>query len=189
MRWNTNRTFLRLVCEHLSAVWAVRAVPVLALLLVSGVLECWRHLTGRFNIPLTGSKSSSITAQESNPAFSDYPHSPPALIPHPGSFLSAAPPFGLVSSSLLYRLAPALLLVFMEAVRGQCCLSIRPPADCIWSEWIVFRLDVFASLPSLSSPLQSGPTFLFLVVKDRGINQTENRTQHKENNDDLLHTM
>ena len=58
----------------LSLVCILCDVPELALLLVSGVLECWKHLTGRFNIQLTGSQTSYITAE--------YPALPsPLLLP------------------------------------------------------------------------------------------------------------
>lgn len=83
-------------------VCTVCAVPELALLLVSGVLECWKHLTGRFNIQLTGSQTSYITAEP-----------PPPQNHHPyilASSLSAAPPIGVISPSHSTPLSsPALL--------------------------------------------------------------------------------
>lgn len=70
----------------LTLLCTVCAVPELALLLVSGVLECWKHLAGRFNIQLTGSQTSYITAENPTP----HPEPPPPAIiliswlpPHP----------------------------------------------------------------------------------------------------------
>lgn len=68
-------SFSKCMCEcvhMLTLLCTVCAVPKPALLLVSGVLECWKHLAGRFNIQLTGSQTSYITAE--NP-----PHPPPHL--------------------------------------------------------------------------------------------------------------
>lgn len=74
------------VCVHmLTLLCTVCAVPEPALLLVSGVLECWKHLAGRFNIQLTGSQTSYITAENPPPP----PPTPPADSPsslYPGLF-------------------------------------------------------------------------------------------------------
>lgn len=79
----------------LTLLCTVRAVPELALLLVSGVLECWKHLARRFNIQLTGSQTSYIAA-ENPPQTSASCHHPYILASSP----SAAPPFGVISPSL-----------------------------------------------------------------------------------------
>lgn len=134
----------------LTLLCTVFAVPVLALLLLSGVLEGWKHLTGRFNIQLTRSQPSYITAE--NPT-----QPPPPAIILTSWLLPYSLPLPLELSPSLFSLLP-LSSVFVWAARGvltalQLCLSISSPADCIWSEWIVFHLEVIASPPiSVSTP-------------------------------------
>lgn len=139
------------VHEHVHAcLFPVSAVPDSTLLLASGVLECWKCLAGRFNIQLTGSRSSYITA-ETNPPFTIVVI--PWLVSHP-------PPPSLWShlSCLLYCLWPLLEQLRCVCMSGRgggercSCLSISPPADCIWSEWIVFHLEVIAHTPAPFHP-------------------------------------
>lgn len=134
-------------CVHMLAVLcAVCAVPQPALLLVSGVLECWKHLAGRINIQLTGSQTSYITAE--NPP----PHLHPSSSLYPGLFpirCPSPPKWSLHPSPLSMLCCPQSLF----GQRGgrltalQLCLSNSSPADCIWSELIVFHLEVIASHP------------------------------------------
>lgn len=128
-------------------VCTVCAVPELALLLVSGVLECWKHLTGRFNIQLTGSQTSYITA-ETPPT----PSKPPASCHHPyilASSPSAAPPIGVISPSHSTLLSFPLLLcsVFVWARRGRtdssAVLSVYQSScwlHLIWMDCFSFRV-------------------------------------------------
>lgn len=122
----------------LTLLCTVCAVPELALLLVSGVLECWKHLAGRFNIQLTGSQTSYITAENPAPP----PPQTTASRHHPyiqASSSSAAPPFGVISPSLSTLssspVLPSPQSLFEQRGGGLTapllCLSISPPADCI----------------------------------------------------------
>lgn len=132
----------------LAPLCSVSAVPQSALLLVSGVLECWKHLAGRFNIQLTGSQSCYITPTPPAPDHSYILACSP----------SSAPPFGMISPSLCtVSFTPLSSVSLFEQQGGgltapRLCLSISPPADCIWLEWIVFHLEVIAH-PLSPSPL------------------------------------
>lgn len=114
-------SFSKCMCEcvhMLTLLCTVCAVPKPALLLVSGVLECWKHLAGRFNIQLTGSHTSYITAE--NPP----PPTPPTplaiiliswLVPHP---LPLPLEWSLHPSPLSPVLRALLSSVFVLAARG-----------------------------------------------------------------------
>lgn len=71
----------------------------------SGVLECRKHLAGRFNIQLAGSRSSYITAGTSAPLYPTHPHPPtsslhlPAIILIPWLVSHPFQPLPLESSS------------------------------------------------------------------------------------------
>ncbi len=88
----------------------VCAVPELALLLVSGVLECWKHLAGRFNIQLTGSQTSYITADINH-------HLLPSSL-HPGFLPTHCPSLWSDLSIPLFSCAP-FSSAFVWAVRGR----------------------------------------------------------------------
>lgn len=111
-------------------VCTVCAVPELALLLVSGVLECWKHLTGRFNIQLTGSQTSYITAEPPPPQkkpSSLYPGFLPIRCPSHWRDLSIP-----LHSPLLSCSAPSLFEQGGGVLTAlQFCLPISPPADYI----------------------------------------------------------
>lgn len=106
-------------------------VPELSLLLVSGVLECWKHLAGRFNIQLTGSQTSYITAE--NPAHSPHTHSLTHTPSHtPTIILISWPvphplPLPLEWSLHPSPLSPVLALCLSsEGVDSQLCSSVSP---------------------------------------------------------------
>lgn len=114
-------------CVHtLTVLCTICAVPELALLLVSGVLECWKHLTGRFNIQLTRSQTSYITAE--NPTLPPTPtqSTPQNLHPlpsslYPGFFPIRCPSLwsDLHPSPLSPLLPASLSSVFVWAARGR----------------------------------------------------------------------
>lgn len=113
---------------HSHFLWPVESVvPELDLLLVSGVLECWKHLTGRFNIQLTGSQTSYITAEypaPPNPRLllsSLYPGFLPVLCPSLCSDLSIPLP-----SPLVLRSPPSLFELGggCKLTAPQVCVSV-----------------------------------------------------------------